>query len=302
MIFRGTTEDILGAVVVIPRGKEISGIKRKREAASSSAPPPRSKHSKSSSSSSSSISGRGSSSKSSSSSSSRKSSAFKGKSVPNSELISVLEGLLTTVKSASGLEKQNEKLLKENKANKDLIWRYQMLHERLYSDYCHLYDAIARSSFNKEKPANPEERDSFIAKYLQHKTPLWQADNGFLRVAPVQITMDTNTLLSTTALSKMQETLEKVQSSKKDFVNLSRAALLDQPRTSHQMEETLDLMMGDDRYVEESKCAKLGIVPEPESEINLGTKNLRRILKSYSVVPNRFDFDYHFDEEEEEEG
>ena len=90
----------------------------------------------------------------------------------------------------------------------DLLWRYQMIHERLYSDYCYVYDAMARSTFARVKPHNQEVKESFVIKYLNHKTPLWQVDDGFLTVAPAQITMDYRTPLATTVLDKMEEESE----------------------------------------------------------------------------------------------
>ena len=300
IIYAGSLQDALGAVVVIPPGKS-SSKKRRREAISSSS---RSSPSQSSSSKVS---------KDSSSSSSRKV-AKTIASISASDIISALNGLLADAEGVSELEKQNKKLLEErkshkellqeNKTYKDLLWRYQMIHERLYSDYCSLYDAAAKSVFAKVKPKDQNERDQFVTKYLRHKTPLWHVSDEYLSVVPVQITMDSETCLASTSIPKMEKTLAALQNTDENYVNLSKATVLSQTRTPGQEEGTLSLMMGTNKYAEENKCEKLGIVPEPEAEINLSAKNLAKVLQNYSSIPleKRFNLDqYIVDEEEEEE-
>ena len=95
--------------------------------------------------------------------------------------------------------------------------------------------------------------------------------------------------------------MDEVQNSGEKFVNLSRATILAQSRTPQQTEDTLDLMMGTDRYVKEDKCEELGIVPEPAAEVKLDDESISEILESYSGAANRFDLDAYLPDEEEEE-
>ena len=100
----------------------------------------------------------------------------------------------------------------------------------------------------------------------------------------------------------MENTLESLLGkSRGNFVNLSRATVLPQTRDSGEVENTLDLMMGTNRYADEKTCSDLGIVPEPEAEIDLSPDNLEDILRDYSAVANRFNLEQFFRQDVEEE-
>jgi hypothetical protein len=200
------------------------------------------------------------------------------------------------------LEKQLKKALKENKMKDDLLWRYQMIHERLYSDYCYVYDAMARSTFARVRPHNQKVKESFVIKYLKHKTPLWQVDNGFLTVAPAQITMDYRTPLATTVLDKLEESERNSSiSAGGSYTHLSKALIDTKNRSPEEKEEILTLMMGMIRYTSRDRSNRLGIVPEPEADILLTQEAVTEILEKYADERGRFDLDQYIPEEDTEE-
>jgi hypothetical protein len=204
------------------------------------------------------------------------------------------------------LEKQLKKALKENKMKDDLLWRYQMIHERLYSDYCYVYDAMARSTFARVKPHNQKVKKSFVIKYLKHKTPLWQVEDGFLTVAPAQITMDYRTPLATTVLDKLEESeSDSSLLAGGSYTHLSKAHINTKDRSPEEKEEILTLMMGMNRCISMDCSNRLGIVPEPEADILLTQEAIIAILKKYAKEKGRFDLDQYIPEEsltEEEDG
>ena len=199
-------------------------------------------------------------------------------------------------KRLSQEENKDTKSAKTLNKYKRTLWESEIRAERLYSDYCSLYDALFLSAFHRSKPKNESDLEEFFTKYLMNKSPQWSSHGGYMTVFPVSVSIAQDNTPIETFIKDLNERRVKLMR-KKNLLDLSKIRF-PLPSYSPEQEEKLGkLMYSPNKYVSKKSHEKsLGIAEERVVDEDL---NVIEALKDYKETQkDPVDFRQYFPKED----
>ena len=200
-------------------------------------------------------------------------------------------------KKLSQEENKDTKIAKTLDQYKHILWQSEIRAERLYSDYCNLYDALFLSAFHFLKPENESDLEKFFVKYLANKSPQWSSHGGYMTVTPASVSIaQDNTRIESLIKVLNDQRVQLVEA--KDLLDLSKIKFPLSKYSSTQKEDIRKLMYSPDKYVSKKSHVKsLGIAEEPIADSDLDVAKALDDYKEGQKDP--IDFRQYFPKENE---
>ena len=161
------------------------------------------------------------------------------------------------------------------------------MNERLYTDYCNLYDGLFLSSFRTTKPQTEEALHEFIKVYLDLKSPQWYLgkDGPCYRGPSITISDETVPITEIQYINVTNTRFKKLKK-KNDLFDLSRSNL-DVPVSV----EFLKMMIGNHKFVSRKKVLKTQTL---ETETEFMAPNVKGAYEKYLTEERQLDLKLYF--------